>query len=183
MKFKNKPNEFIKAEDGREFWISRAPAVTASIAISIDAQQYVLLNKRGSGCPDYVGWWVLPCGYLDWDESGGDAAIREVWEECGLNLGELRKDANCSYGGIFTNDPWSVVSDPNIDPQQNIVFHFGAAFNADKLPRISAENCEHNEVDEVKWFKKEDALKMRLAYTHESVIKRFFNTLAVIDEA
>ena len=126
----------------------------------------------------------MPCGYLDWDETGGEAAIREVWEECGLNLLELQagsgfkvKDGLLYMSGIYRNVPWRTITDPAASNEQNIVFHYGVVFESEKFPTISAENCEHNEVDEVRWFPREEAISTKLAYSQEGLIKRFFNQL------
>jgi 8-oxo-dGTP pyrophosphatase MutT (NUDIX family) len=181
MKFSNRPNELITSTDGRKFWISRSPAVTATIVVCIDSDDldYVLLNQRGSACDDYVGMWSLPCGYLDWDETGGDAAIREVWEECGLNLKDVAGSVaggdlyDVLYSGIIRNEPWSVITDPTRDDRQNIVLHYGAYFIVEKLPKLSNKNSEPNEVAAVNWIKLTEAIKMDLGFGHQNVIKNF----------
>jgi ADP-ribose pyrophosphatase YjhB (NUDIX family) len=38
--------------------------------------------KRGQ--EPMKGWWAIPAGYLDWDESMEECAIRELKEETGL---------------------------------------------------------------------------------------------------
>jgi 8-oxo-dGTP pyrophosphatase MutT (NUDIX family) len=52
-----------------------------------------LIEKRGNKPDlDSKGKWCLPCGYLDWDESGSDAARRELWEEVGLEPNHFIED-------------------------------------------------------------------------------------------
>ena len=85
MEFKNKENEVLVI-DGKEIWLSRAVAVVATVAVFFENEMYILLNKRGTGTPDFQGYWNLPCGYLDYNETTGEAPLREVWEECGVDI-------------------------------------------------------------------------------------------------
>jgi ADP-ribose pyrophosphatase YjhB (NUDIX family) len=47
----------------------------------------ILLIKRG-GDP-FKGYWALPGGYVDWNESTEDAIAREVHEEVGLKVTDV----------------------------------------------------------------------------------------------
>ena len=88
--FKNRPNEMVTTTDGRKIWVSRSVAVVGIITCYSRNQRYFAIEKRGTAINlDKQGLWCLPCGYLDWDESGPDAIRREAWEEIGLNLEEL----------------------------------------------------------------------------------------------
>ena len=52
--------------------------------LEINLETYVFLaNKRGTGTPDFQGYWNCPCGYIDFDETGEDAVCREIMEETG----------------------------------------------------------------------------------------------------
>ena len=44
----------------------------------------VLPTRIGNGLPEEIGWWVLPCGGVDHGEHPRTAAVREVFEETGL---------------------------------------------------------------------------------------------------
>ena len=55
--------------DGKEYWISRSNAVVGIVFKWENGQYHILANKRGKGCPDYVGKWNIPCGYVDYNES------------------------------------------------------------------------------------------------------------------
>jgi len=55
----------------------------------------VLLGKRKNAHGE--GTWAFPGGHLDFGESPEECAVREVEEETGLRIGNLRN-------GAFTND-------------------------------------------------------------------------------
>ncbi len=47
--------------------------------------------------PPYVGGWTLPAGYVEWDETPEQAAVRETQEETGLQV---------VTSGLFGVFPW-----------------------------------------------------------------------------
>ena len=65
-----------------------APLVGVGVAV-FNARGEVLLVQRGQ--PPRQGEWSLPGGLIDLGEKLADAAQREVWEECAveIELGEL----------------------------------------------------------------------------------------------
>lgn len=65
-------------------WDSRSMAVVVIIAMEGVDDMYFLVEKRGPGCPDNIGKYVFPCGYLNRDETLAEAACRELYEETGL---------------------------------------------------------------------------------------------------
>ena len=73
--------------EGKTYWISRSVAVAGFIFRKDDGGNLlVLVNKRGPGCPDNVGKWVCPCGYLDYGETLKQAIVREIHEETGVTI-------------------------------------------------------------------------------------------------
>lgn len=88
---KNYEENFVvtSKEDGKKYWISKACAVSVVIyCFSSDPNNngYFLVHKRGIGCPDNNGKWSVNCGYVGWHEKLKKAAVREVYEEIGLEL-------------------------------------------------------------------------------------------------
>ena len=69
-------------------------ANAASVAIVKDGQ--VLLIKRAR--EPYAGLWTLPGGRCEPGESAPDAAVREVREELGLTVSELRPLTLLAFG-------------------------------------------------------------------------------------
>lgn len=185
MKFDNKHNEKVllplkwwqslvniftneKKYEPRTIWLSRAVAVVASVVVIKDNMPYLLINQRGKGSADFQGLWNLPCGYLDYDETTREATMREVWEECGVNLQEL--------GGKITIDfmetPWDTNSSPN-ENRQNVTFHHGLIAHVDELPSTSLENNEPDEVAEVRWIPIDEYKEYSYAFNHQSRIEKF----------
>lgn len=56
---------------------------TATILV-INSHNQVLLIKRKRD--PQAGWWAMPGGYLDWNETLADCAKRELKEETGLTV-------------------------------------------------------------------------------------------------
>ena len=167
-------------------WLSRSAAVVSIIAID----SVVLMVKRGPGCPDAVGKWVLPCGYVDWDENLTNAAIREIYEETGVNIITLIDSVKSAPGIIismnsFDGDgcPVFVRSAPNQDAKQNISnymvldIHSTADFNY-ALPDRDLSVVSSQEVSDVQWFTLTALAKMEesgvIGFSHYQKIKQFF---------
>lgn len=172
-KFNNRLNKCIN-QDGKEYWISRSVAVIGTIFLrsTEDSELYVLLSKRGEGTPDFQGYWCLPCGYLDWDESGTDAVFREVWEETGLDLDKIIDECYINANRLF--NPFNIDTNPKSN-RQNVSLAYGLSFDADKFPTFDLSNMEPNEVADVKWVRFKDIDKYQIAFGHEKIIKLYYS--------
>lgn len=73
------------------------PSPTADVIVEIGGK--VLLIRRGN--PPYG--WAIPGGFIDYGESAEDAAVREIREETGIEVENLRQ--------------FGVYSDPARDPR------------------------------------------------------------------
>jgi len=124
------------------------------------------MNKRGRGAPNNVGRWVLPCGYLDYSETVAEAALRETWEETGVDVTALPDYSHscfCSGQPVYVN---SNVSGPT-DAVQNVSLYFAMDFQArEGLPTTSTSHCEPDEVEEVKWIPITDLKEYDVAFNH-----------------
>jgi 8-oxo-dGTP diphosphatase len=150
MQFQNKPNQAV--------FISRSVAVLVVPIYKYEGLYLVPLGKRSNKVSD-AGKWCLPCGYLDWNESAYEAAIREAWEELGLDL-----------SAYLPEQPWYVNSDPNADDRQNVTLRFGAVIECETLPVLKTSE----EVDEAMWCLIEAAIKStNLAFNQNQVIHEF----------
>lgn len=70
-------------EDLRKM-VGTRPLILAGAVVGVmDEQDRILLQKRPTGV------WSLPGGLLELGESTEEAARREVWEETGIEIGQL----------------------------------------------------------------------------------------------
>jgi ADP-ribose pyrophosphatase YjhB (NUDIX family) len=148
-------------EDGRKYWIGRSIAVSGFIfKINQKGIPLILANKRGVGLSNHVGLWNCPCGYLDWDESGSQAMVREVFEECNLNVIE---EALVLF---------DVESNPSVYNQNVSLRYLAVIPESDDTERISIGTTgEKDEVSEVKWIPLEEVENYQWAFNHNVIIK------------
>ncbi len=64
------------------FVLYRNPVPGAGVLVEMESG--IVLIQRGQ--PPFVGWWALPAGYIEADESVEQAAVRECKEETGLEV-------------------------------------------------------------------------------------------------
>jgi 8-oxo-dGTP diphosphatase len=64
---------------------------TLGVSTLVTRDSAVLLVKRGT--PPLTGLWALPGGHVEMGERLADAAAREVREETGVTVGDLRQIA------------------------------------------------------------------------------------------
>jgi len=172
MEFKNRRNECVTTTDGREIWVSRSVAVVVCIVLECEGQPYILVNQRGTGVPDCQGYWNLPCGYLDYDETTTEAAVREVWEECGVNALALLALADHE----FFSTPWDISSVPT-DNRQNVTIHHGLHAQVAALPAVSNANNEPDETADIRWLPLAQADTLEFAFNHRERIAKYLHHL------
>lgn len=150
-------NNFPVQYENKTYWISRSVAVSNFIFNKINDKWYILANKRGSGTPNYQGFWNVPCGYLDFDETTKEAACREVFEETGIVV-------NPSLINL-----WSYDDDPK-SSSQNITFNFFGFLYKNQEVSVSDRGGEINEVEQVKWIPIKDISNYKWAFNHDKII-------------
>lgn len=131
--------------EGQKLWYSRSLACSLIILKVGDGNKIpeILISKRGSGCEFGAGLWCVPGGFIDFDEDAIDCAIRETFEETGIDV------------SIFKNDIKliSLDSEPNKTRQSMCAYHL-LVINKEQTKnwKFSIKNSEPNEVDEIKWI-------------------------------
>lgn len=107
--------------------------------IIFDEENRVLLQKRSD-----VGLWGIPSGHVEAGETVIEAAIREVWEETGLNIRINR------LIGVYSDPKSQVFKYPN-----GITTHFITTYFEGKVTggQIS---CSSPETLELRYFPIDD---------------------------
>ena len=154
-------------------WFSRSMA-TAIFVFCRDknGNLFVLASERGKGAADFQGYWNCPCGYLDFNETTKQCAIRELEEETGIGVSEeIVKFIN------YEDDPVTAN-------RQNVTFRFGAKIE-DHITtdfKFSKEKNEGAEVGEIKWVKIKDIDNYDWAFNHKTRIEEISLQLRLWDE-
>lgn len=139
-------------------WFSRSVAVATAVLINDGGEWYVLANERGEGTPDYQGYWNLPCGYLDYNETAEEAAMREVYEETGIKCQNIKNVGHSS-------SPY--------ENRQNVCFFFVSFLEGNISDyKFSKDNMEEGEVGGIKWVPVSEVNDVQWAFDHDGVINR-----------
>lgn len=160
MQFKNKENPCLDLKDGGKIWKSRNVAVSVMI---VNEDNEVFLIKRGKDMT-HKGMWCFPCGYLDWNETVEEAAIREVYEETGFILNK----EDLHFVGI-DSDPTKFSQNVSV----MYVTHDPKRYNINST-------IDPNEVEEIKWISLFDLPDM--AFDHKERCLAYIATLNSFDE-
>lgn len=175
-KFNNRPNTPHKLNDGRIIWESRSVAVVACVFALCDKELYVLSGKRGKGAFDSNGKWNLPCGYLDFDEDGKEAVMREVYEETGLDLSQYLGTHQLVINNL--DNPWFVNTQPT-ENRQNVALRYGCVIKVHKLPELTNEHSELDEVESLEWIHEDFIEDYDWAFEHSKVIKKYLDIIDI----
>lgn len=158
-------NNFPITHEGKTYWIARNMAVSCFVFANINGEWRILANQRGEGAADFNGLWNVPCGYLDFDETTKEAAIREVYEETGIEL----KDATF----------WKFEDSPN-ENLQNVTFRYYSIIskpNTNISVSVGDRGGEENEVNSVAWMSIDSIDNFEWAFNHDAIIKELMDYL------
>ena len=158
---KKEPCNFEFKYRGKKYWYSRSVSTVAFLFKKDSYGEWcVLANKRGKGTLDYNGYWNCPCGYLEHNMTLEENAVKEIYEECGINLNPkmLKMD--------------SVNSDPS-ENRQNVTARFVAILPTKEEYKLSSKHSEKNEVDDIRFIKLSEIDDFKWAFGHKYLIKEF----------
>ena len=137
-------------------YFNPAATVTAVIFKELEGGIRVLLTLRN--IEPFRNKWCLPGGHIDRYESSEEAISREVKEETGL---DFRGESFGTFDEIF----------PELGIHNVVTAYAGISSGT-----LIAQQAE---VSDAQWIQLSKALEMRLAFTHNEVLKtfsRWYNT-------
>jgi len=168
--FFNRENECVKTEDGRTIWLSRSCAVAITTIWSWDKRienPQVLLVKRAENVDNEPGRWCLPCGYLDYNETLYEAAIRELYEETGVYLPLISP-----HPATGDKQPWMIHSGTD-DSLSNVTSHFGFVMTEGLIkPEFKVHEKEIEQADLIFVYKLDE---YDIAFNHRERIYQFLD--------
>lgn len=110
-----------------------------------------LVIRRGN--PPFEGQWALPGGFVDPDEDLQPAAVRELAEETGLDVPQLRQLR--AYGA------------PHRDPRHRTVSVAHVAVLDEPARPTAGDDAAHAEWKDVAWLLDDG----RLAFDHAQILR------------
>lgn len=156
-------NELITLPDGRRVAIDRSVGVVMLCYTIVDENIFILVNKRGTKTSEFKSKWNLPSGYLNWDESGEEAARRETLEETGIYIPTY----------LIQEVEHSTLP---IENRQNVIFRYAAKVPNDYMEKkLKAHDSE--EVDNIKWINFNELNTVEWAFNQKETIERMLSKL------
>ncbi len=161
LDFDNVPN-YPVLDGGNERWISRSVVIVALIKWH---DQVLIVKRADNENITMGGFWCMPCGYLDWNETIEEAVVREVYEETGIDIRKYN----------HTKEMVEINSELT-GRKQDISFHWLIEVDGDiPLPQIDLSVLDPEETVDAKWVAWE-AKKMDFAFNHDfRIIANFLN--------
>jgi 8-oxo-dGTP pyrophosphatase MutT (NUDIX family) len=158
-KFNNTPNGRIqlrlqtnKENTELDYWICRAVAVVGVVfTMPLVGGIQVLTTKRSMEMRDEAGKYGVPCGYLDWDESGYDGMVREIYEETSLYLPDYEKFLVRNNNKM----PFTIHDNPKKDNRQNVSLIYYSMYDFHEEMQLFPtfiEKYTDRETAEVRWM-------------------------------
>ncbi|MDD3925851.1 MAG: NUDIX hydrolase [bacterium] len=129
----------------------RNPYPTVDVIITSKAHPHAVVMVRRKYPPE---GWALPGGFIDWGESAEAAAVREMKEETGLDLKDLKQ--------------FHVYSDPARDPRGHTI---STVFTA----TTDGEPAGGDDAAEAVWVNL-DNLPPDIAFDHRRIIEDWLDS-------
>ena len=160
--------------DDETLWYSRSIACSMYFFVfnEKDKKWYVLMSERGPGCPSAVGYWNVPGGYLDFDETLKQAAVRECHEETGFPMNGY----DVKLAAISTNLN---------SKKQNVVCSFYTKTQTSDIDifksLLTTKYSESDEVTNIDFFPVDIFINgcswLKVAFGHDKMIKEIFEKM------
>ena len=155
---------------GETLWSGRYCAVSCVVlAKEKDGKWYVLINKRGKGCPTAVGKWNVPAGYLDHDEDICSCGMRETYEETGLIIPRALMNF------------YAINSVPDTKRQNvNVIYYVVLPGVIDDY-QLTTEHSEPDEVDDIMFIPISMIFTsdIQIAFNNDNILLDVYNKIII----
>ncbi len=115
------------------------PRPLPAVGVMIFKKRKILIGKRGNGSSHGVGVWSFPGGHLEYGETLKECVLREIAEECGVKIKNLRFQCVANirkYGKHYVLigfvAGWKSGEPKNLEPDKTANWQW---FPLNKLPR------------------------------------------------
>lgn len=162
--------EFKHVKDGVEYtlWYSRSVAAGMFVfAKNREGIWHILACRRGNGAGSNNGKWNCPGGFIDFNETILEGAVRECYEETGLMIDKEDIDIV-----DIESTPW-----PNTRQTIGFKFYTIHRYMVEQLQeQLSFANNEYCECDEITFIPIYDVDNYKWAFNHAKAIKQIYET-------
>ena len=153
----------------RNFAIERNIVTLYVFCKNDNGEWCVLASQRGKNA-QWAGKWNVVCGYLDYGESLENAACRECYEECGINITNA-KLINCGTdSSVEVNGPvnhkFACILDGTINQYEP------------SMKNCEGYGTEEQEVQDVAWIPISSLGKVNIRSSQKTAAKKIISRLA-----
>lgn len=140
-------------------------AVAGFIYAIVDGEYSVLANRRGSGTPDFQGYWNCPCGFLERGENSKQGISRETMEECGENITPNK------FKVVYVQTEPSECNNGNVTIHHTAFIGKRNQYNPNNA--INERGGEKNEVQDIRWIPINKVNDYKWAFGHKKNILKY----------
>lgn len=164
---KQKRGNFPFIYKGRVFWYSRSVFVSVFVFAKDENDKWnVLATERYNGAHHEGVTWNVPCGYLDFDESGEQCSRRIAYEDTSVKVPVKKLSL------------FSVETSPKNDKKQRVALRYCAVLDTKTTDNeTNTDDGDPEEVLEALWLPIKNLDDYQWSSRHKSMINKAFEFL------
>lgn len=167
-----KPRNFAIERNGKQYWVARSSTISLYVFCKDENGIWnVLVSQRGKNMK-YGGKWNVVAGFLDYGETLEAAAIRECYEECGINI-KGNKIINC---GTSSDELYGAVNHKFACILDGITTQYPPS-----MEQCEGYGTDMQEVQNVAWVPVNTLGKLDMRYSQKQNAKELINRLVKDD--
>lgn len=151
---------------GKQFWFSRTVGISHAVFAKNNNDMWcVLAKKRGVANSSFTHLWTLPCVYLNFHQTGEQAAQKETYESTNVFV----RLKNIHFFNALTS--------PSVN-KQNVELQYYTIINDVTTENMPTSLVHTNErvSEQVEWIPMNEIQKYNWAFNHDDVIMEMFES-------